>query len=337
MTPAARGAPRRCSPHRSARTCRDTVFGVVFRVMRRLIHLCLLGVLSAGCGPAAEGPARYVTTIHPVRAILAEVCGDRAEVTALVSPGASPHTYEPRPSDLAAATKAPALFYAAHSVDAWAARLPAKERIELFSLVPPSERLPWMESLVSDEHAGEHGHAHDNEHGHDHGAYDGHFWSDPNVVRGILPALVEKLSAVDPPGAEIYRRNAARFAEELTALDAEMRAMFSGLGNRPVLLFHPSWNYFMHRYGLDVAGMIEPEPGKEATVRFIEEVVRTAKERGARAVFTEPQLPKRPAEVVARATALPLFELDPNGGVPGRMKYAELIRYNAAQLKKAIE
>ena len=297
----------------------------------RIFVLFLATALAAGCG-APENPAgpHYVTTINPLRAILAEVVGSRAEVKVLLAPGASPHTYEPRPSDAMAAESALAVFYASEDVDAWAAKLPAKERIAMFAFVPESAHLAYEEI----EHAQEGEH---DDHHHDHGTDNGHFWSDPSVVKAILPELVKKLSALDPQGAQTYAQNAAKFAADLDKLDTEMKEAFIGLDNRPVFMFHPSWTYFMHRYNLAVAGMIEPSPGKEPTQKFISKLIDTAKAKNVRAVFTEPQLPRRPAEVIAEQCKLPVFEIDPNGGVEGRRTYRELIEYNADMLKKALQ
>ena len=223
-----------------------------------------------------------------------------------------------------------AVFYASEDVDAWAAKLPAKERIAMFPFVPESAHLPYEESEPA--HEGEH-----NDHHHDHGTDNGHFWSDPTVVKSILPDLVKRLAALDPPGAQTYEQNAAQFAADIDKLDAEMKTAFDGKGDRPVFMFHPSWTYFMHRSNLAVAGMIEPSPGKEPTPKFIAKLIDTAKAKNVRAVFTEPQLPRRPAEAIAEACNLPLYEIDPNGGVDGRRTYRELIEYNAGMLKKALQ
>ncbi len=295
----------------------------------KVAHITMLTavLLVAGCHAARPTGVHYVTTINPLRAILAEVVGERGEVTALLAPGASPHTYEPRPTDAIAAESALALFRAADDIDAWAAKLSTKERIALFSFVPEAMRVPYDEA----ERAGE------GEHRHEHGPDNGHFWSDPLAVKAVLPELVNRLCALDPEGAETYKRNAARFAEDLDKLDGEMKTTFADLGGRPVFMFHPSWTYFMKRYGLRVAGMIEPFPGKEPTPKFLKALIDSAKEQNVRAVFTEPQLPRRPAEVIAEACGLPLRELDPNGGVEGRRTYRELIEYNAAMLKQALQ
>ena len=200
----------------------------------------------------------------------------------------------------------------------------------MFAFAAKSAHLAYEESEHA--HEGEH-----DDHHHDHGTDNGHFWSDPTVVKMILPDLVKRLSALDPEGAQTYEQNAAKFAADLERLDTELKKVFEGMNDRPVFMFHPSWTYFMHRYNLSVAGMIDPSPGKEPTPRFIANLIETAKTKNVRAVFTEPQLPRRPAEVIAEACKLPVYEIDPNGGVEGRHTYRELIEYNAGMLKKALQ
>jgi zinc transport system substrate-binding protein len=301
--------------------------------MRRVLLFFLLPLLTCCAGPTGS-ELQYVTTIHPLKAILNELCAGRAEVLRLVGPGLSPHTYEPRPADVRQASQALALFYVADDIDGWAARVPAATRIELAPLVPEPRRLAWN------------AHEHGADDGHDHGAasWNTHFWSNPLLVREMLPALTEHLTALDPEGAEVYRANAMRFGDALETLDAALRETLSPVAGRAIAVFHPSWDYFLDRYGIPIAGVVEPFPGKEATPRYLEELSRHLVEADIYAVCTEPQLPRRPAEVVAEACnaagperPVRICEIDPNGGVPGRESYAELLRHNAAQLVSALQ
>jgi zinc transport system substrate-binding protein len=86
-------------------------------------------VLVAACGgdePASsDDRPRFVTTIPPFEMILRPVVEGRATVERLLDPGASPHTYDPTPSDLRAVSNATALVYGAEHLDGWAANLPA--------------------------------------------------------------------------------------------------------------------------------------------------------------------------------------------------------------------
>ncbi|MCC6488857.1 MAG: zinc ABC transporter substrate-binding protein [Candidatus Hydrogenedentes bacterium] len=290
----------------------------------------VLTVLGVACSPRQEtAPERHVvSTIAPLSAILRELAGARLEVHTLLAPGASPHTYEPRPSDAQLVESGLALFYVAENLDGWAARLPAKRRVRVLDMLPDEKRLHWDE-------AEPHVHAHD--HASEEGEWDPHFWSDPGTVKAILPALVTELSEIDPEGAGEYAAQAERFGAELDALDAEVAEKMSPLKGRPVVMFHPSWNYFLARYGLRLVGLVEAAPGKEASPQYLTDLVETLRKEEITAVFTEPQLARRPAEVVSEAGSVPLYELDPIGGVPGKMTYRELILANATALREAMQ
>ena len=93
----------------------------------------------------------------------------------------------------------------------------------------------------------------------------------------------------------------------------------------------------LKRYNLNYAGAIELSPGKEASPRYLANLIEKIKKSGTKAIFSEPQLPDKPAKVISEATGLNIFILDPNGGIEGRNSYWDLILYNARTLKQALE
>jgi zinc transport system substrate-binding protein len=95
-------------------------------------------------------------------------------------------------------------------------------------------------------------------------------------------------------------------------------------------------SYFAKRYGIRIAAVIEPLAGKEPTPAYITEVLAAIKRGNAAALFSEPQLDKAPAEMVAREAKIPLGELDPVGGVSGRDTYEALLNWNTDQLEKLL-
>lgn len=304
----------------SLRVRRDQAQSIVV-----VVALLALSLVMPGCripGTAASGSTfQYVATIPPMGMVLREVVGERGAVDVLLPSGASAHTFEPRPSDARRAAGA-AVFHVGRDLDAWAARLPARAHIAVLDLLPESSRRPFP--------------GRGDEHGHEHGGMDPHFWTDPLTVRALLPALAEELGRLDPEGRAVYRGNAERFASDLQSLHEELAETLRPVCGRRVALFHPSFHYLFHRYGIVASAVLEPAPGKEPTARYVKEVIATLRETEASAVFTEPQLPRRPAEVVAEATRLPLGELDPLGGGPGRTTYADLMRYNAKEIRRAV-
>jgi len=291
------------------------------------VLLVLIAVpLVSGCGTDAETPTeevRYTVTIPPLALIVDPVVDGRASVTTLLEPGDSPHTYEPRPSDLRAVQNSEALLFGASVLDGWTSDLPADRRWAMLDMVPA----PHVRSL--------HG-------GHNHGGTasasadapssatpDPHFWMDPLAVEALLPVLVDSLCAADAGGCSVYRANADTFATRLQRLDEQLRTRLQPVRHTPVLLSQPFFHYFAGRYGPHVVAVVERSPGQEPSARRIERMVDRARTARVQAIYSQQQLPARASEAVAEAAALPMHTLDPLGGVSGRDTYDALLLHNA--------
>jgi zinc transport system substrate-binding protein len=261
-----------------------------------------------------------VTTIPPFEMVLRPVVAGRGTVERLLSPGASPHTYDPTPSDLRAVENATALVYGAEHLDGWAADLTSDRRLALVDLLPPQARL----SFEDDDSA------------HGGGPVDPHFWTDPLAVKALLPTLADTLCSIDADGCATYRANADSFATALAALDARLRKRTASVRDVPVVLAQPFFRYFLRRYGPRLVGVVEPRPGSEPTPRDLQRLVETAEASGARYILTQRQLSARAAAAVAEPASLPLVELDPMGGTEGRTRYEALLLANARILRDSL-
>lgn len=287
------------------------------------VYLVPAAIVAAfGCAPS-QGPTgpHFVATIEPLAMILSELAGERAEVVRLVPRGASPHAFALRPSTARVAEASLGLFYVDESLDGWAATLPARRKFAVFSMLPGSARAHEDAKSIEARHPAGH---------------NPHFWTDPMMVQALVPHLVEVLSDSDPEGSEIYRRNGRRFADELNQLHLEIDTLLEPIEGMSVVVFHPSWTYFLDRYGIEIAAEIESSPGKEPTARHLKAVIDAAQAHAASVILTEPQLPARPAEVIAEAAGLALLELDPLGGAEGPATYAEWLRDSAHRLLEAL-
>lgn len=288
----------------------------------------LLLLTLAGCRAATtHGQPHVVATIPPLGAILEEVIQGRMRVDVLLPPGASPHTYEPRPSDALAASTATAFFWIDPTLDGWATALPTPHPVRVLPLVPDSMLRPAYGTHVVAARPAAAPHR---------SAVDPHFWLDPSIVRALLPALVDTLAALDPPAADAYRRAGAAFARRLADLDGDVARLLAPVAGRRVVLLHASAQYMLARYGIVVVGVIEPAPGKEPSPRDLDALVRAARARGATAVLSEPQLPERLADLVARMAGIPLAQIDPLGGGPGLSDYPALILHDARVVRSAL-
>jgi zinc transport system substrate-binding protein len=300
-------------------------------------------------------------------AILTEIVGNKADLHRLVPPGASPHAYAPKPSDLMKVEIADAIFYTNEMLDSWIIDFSNKSTIALFDFVPKDKLnffVPHQHNHSENEHndsslAHEHdGHDHDghNHDGHSHDTEaktgnakveniditgdslvpDPHFWMSPNTVRAILPALLDTLSKLDPDNAAFYAANTDRFTKRLELLDKQIAKALAPHTGKTVFLFHPSMLYLLRDYKIIYGGSLEEIPGKEATANHIKLLADKINSAGAKSIFSEPQLSRAPAETLAEAANVAIYILDPVGGTEGKIRYADLILYNVNTLKVAL-
>jgi zinc transport system substrate-binding protein len=299
--------------------------------MRKILSIIIILTFSQ-----VYSQTKYVTTIHPFQEILKEVVGDRGEVHQILPPGASPHTYELRPSDLRAVASAKALFYGSENLDAWALKFRNTHCIELIKLVA-ADCLIHFEEEHDDRQANVNLERDEKEQHHHHASgVDPHFWTDPLTVKNMLAALTEKLCTLDPTGCEIFRQNSDKFSSQLDSLHSKIKKMLIPIHGSKVMISHPFFQYFFKRYGIEIVGVIESSPGREPTPREIKGLIEQIKHENVKTIFDHTQLPDRAAKIIAESTGIKVYHLDPIGGVPGRESYDELLLYNANIILEAL-
>ena len=260
----------------------------------------------------------YVTTIHPFKEIIQRVVGERGKVICLLSPGSSPHMFNISPSEVKVIESADAIFYGAKNLDEWAIRYNNPHKIELLSLLPADSLLNIY--TIRDEDVG----------------IDPHFWTDPLLVKIMLPQLAAKLCSIDPDGCKIYKANAEEFSAELEIIFSEINKNLKRVNKRTVILSHPFFQYFLKRCNFRLAGIIEPIPGKEPTPKELKDLIDIALKNDVEAIFTHIQLPANAAHLLSESTGIKVYTLDPVGGVEGRNSYNEILMYNTGIILKAL-
>ena len=297
--------------------------------MRKFLAICVAFILLLGCAPSGneltEGPMPITVSIRPHAWLVREIGGPHVDVQTLVSPGDSPHSYQPSDAQISRLMASRAFFRCGVPFERgpWFEALQSAGSVRIVDLREGIE-LREMESSVphgqthaeqdhsepGDRHAaGSAAHDHNHDHGHLHAGLDPHIWLSPRLLKHQAQTVASVLQGLDPENAEPYRRNLDALVAELNRADARIRELLGAYQGRSFLVFHPAWGYFADEYGLrQVAIEIQ---GKEPSDREMTELQQFARDEQIRVVFVQPQIEGASARAVAEAIGGRVEVLDP--------------------------
>ncbi|WP_097306324.1 zinc ABC transporter substrate-binding protein ZnuA [Pseudomonas chlororaphis] len=280
-------------------------------IVSRLFALFVAFTASLFVISSAQAEVRVLTSIKPLQLIAAAVQDGIAVPEVLLPPGASPHNYALRPSDVRKVQSVELLYWIGPDMESFLPRVLKGRTLPSLAV----QDLPGLKlrHFAEDNHS----HAEEaDEHDHDHrpGSLDAHLWLSPVNARVIADRMAADLSAADPANAARYQSNAKAFDARLDALDARLKARLAPISGKPYFVFHEAFDYFEDAYGLKHAGVFsvaaEVQPGAQhvATMR------KRLQEVGKTCVFSEPPLRPRLAETLVAGLPVKLAELDALGG-----------------------
>lgn len=145
----------------------------------------------------------------------------------------------------------------------------------------------------------------------DNGEENAHVWVSITNAIIYVKNIASQLSDNDAANADKYNANAAVYIQKLEALKKDMHDALDSLGNRKIITFHEAFPYFAQEFKLDIAAVVEREPGSEPTPKELGGIIDTVEESGIKALFAEPQYSSKAADVIARETGARVYTLDP--------------------------
>ncbi|SFV90479.1 Zinc ABC transporter, periplasmic-binding protein ZnuA [hydrothermal vent metagenome] len=240
-----------------------------------------------------------VVSILPEQTFVKAIGGEKVKVTLMVTPGNSPHTYEPKPSQMKAVAKAQ--LYFAIGVEFEKRWLPQfkdlNPTMKIVDLSTGIEKMPMA------------AHHHEEEH-HKASGLDPHIWTAPKNVAHMAQRIFDALVLADPQNSDYYKANLDAFLAKIKETDTRIKTYLSPLPKGTAfMVFHPSWGYFAKAYGLRQLP-IEIE-GKNPKPRELISVIKAAKKAHVRAIFTQPEFSDASAKIIADELHIPVIKVSP--------------------------
>lgn len=273
-----------------------------------LFGLALGLFLLGGCGEGQGGKRPVVVSILPLQSFVEALAGNHADVVLLVPPSTTPHTFEPKPSDIKALARAKLLVLVGLGLEEpWAEKMvrsaanPNLKVVELAEGIAPIGDPP-----------------------------NPHIWLSPLQAILMVQNLKRALIEIDPEHEADYERAAEAYLKELVELDKEYRQAIKGLPDKRLIATRPTFSYLMRDYGLQQVAMIAGTPGEEPSAGRLAEIIRLIKEEGIPLLVGLVQVPERFADMIVEETGIRFIRLDPLG--VEHPDYLELMRANLAVL-----
>ncbi|MDH1339059.1 zinc ABC transporter substrate-binding protein ZnuA [Ectopseudomonas oleovorans] len=271
---------------------------------------------------SAQAEVRVLTSIKPLQLIAAAVQDGIGEPEVLLPPGASPHHYALRPSDVRRVRDADLLYWIGPDMEAFLPRvLGSREKPQVAVQDLPGMTLRHFgeshEEDDHDDHDHEHAHAGDDlGHDHDHrpGSLDAHLWLAADNAKVIAARMAADLAKLDTANAGRYAANLKAFEARLDVLDGRIRAQLAALQGKPYFVFHEAFDYFEAAYGLKHAGVFSVLTEVQPGARHVAAMRERLQQAGPSCVFSEPPLRPRLAETLTAGLPVKLAELDALGG-----------------------
>ncbi|MRX43743.1 metal ABC transporter substrate-binding protein [Agromyces kandeliae] len=254
----------------------------------------------AGCatpGASESDGVQVVATTTQVADFAREVAGEAAEVTGLLEPGQSAHSFDPSAAQLLALGSADALVVNGAGLESWIDD--AVEASGFDGVLVDASTGIRLEATEDD-----HDHDHEAEDdGHDDGGGNPHVWTDPVLAERMVANIADGLADVPGIDADAVGTNADDYTARLQALDAwiDENVATVPVEERLLVTNHDAFTYFLHAYDITFVGSVIPgfDDNAEPSAAEIDALVERIAETGVQAVFSEASISPKAAETIA--------------------------------------
>ncbi len=231
-----------------------------------------------------------LSTFTIIADMVATVGGDKIESLSLTKPGAEIHGYQPTPDDLVQASKADIMFENGMNLEVWTEKL--KAGLPDMPVVRVSENVE-VRSIAEDAYAGK---------------PNPHAWMSPKQGLIYVENIRKALVAQAPQHEAYFNARAEAYANEIRAVDTELRTELSKLpeNNRVLVTCEGAFSYLAGDYGLEEQYLWAINSESQGSPQQVAKIIGVVKEKQVPAVFCESTVEPRIQQEVVSATGAKL-------------------------------
>lgn len=278
---------------------------------------------------AADKKFNILASTFPIRLITLNIIHGRNNINLnlLIPPQAGcPHDYALSPKDMKKLAEADVLIINGLGMEKFLGAPLEKFNLSLKTI--DSSR--GIKDLVQDS---------DNANQH-HSRINPHLFASPRMTALLAKNIANDLSSIDPAGAGIYLKNARIYENKMNKLADEFSALGKRLNNKRIVTQHSVFDYLARDMGLKIVAVLQEYDGQEPSAAEILKIIKTIRNKNAKAIFTEPQYPQKIGHVIATEAGIVTKILDPVATGPKNASldyYENVMRNNLKILEKTLD
>lgn len=298
--------------------------------------LAALTFFAIAANAAVAQPLKVVVSFSILADLTQRVGAERVEVHALVGRNADAHVYQPTPADAKTIAQAGLVIVNGFGFEGWIDRLVQSSgyhgKVLTATAGVKTLKRPHLQRHVG---ASQDAHEHD-------GEIDPHAWQDLTNALRYVDNIARALGDADPAGRELYQTNAAKYKQEIGALDEQVRKSFDSIAKerRKVVTAHDAFGYFSRAYGIAFISPVGINTDAEPSAADVGRIIQQIRRERIPAVFMEsisdPRLLERIRQESGARIGGTLYSDSLSSPDGPAATYLELMRHNARTLAAAL-
>lgn len=225
-----------------------------------------------------------VVSILPQKAFLESIGGGKVDITLMVKPGNSPHTYEPKPSQMKDISKAD--LYLSIGIEF------EKVWLDKFSNQNKDMKVVDISSGIEKINKNP------------------HTWTAPKHIKKIGRNILNALVELDSKNKEYYEENFKKYLKDVDATDAKIKDILKDTpkGSK-FMVFHPAWGYFANEYNLtQIAVEVH---GKNPNPKTLTKILKEARKHQVKVILTAPEFSDSVSKMIAKELSIKVYKISP--------------------------
>jgi zinc transport system substrate-binding protein len=123
---------------------------------------------------------------------------------------------------------------------------------------------------------------------------------------------------------------------ELNQVDSKIMVEKSKYPKAAIVTLHDAFAYFFLYFKLDFVGSVQPSAGKDPAPKQLQELANKVKAKHIKAIFIEPQMNPKPAEILAQELGIKVLQYDDLGTTMKTRTIADFLWLNWLSLKAGL-